>query len=212
MIDKIRNGSGCFDNIYDRFEKLAEQYLCEVDEANVTLFVNEAKRAVDEAFDDFVTMQEQTKIAELGGKREALLAFTDIQTGYRSLMQKWQECNPIEVQKETMNVEQLPESIPFNEREAIKRSVASLGLGSIAVLGLRFLTGSSWLYLGELAVLGLSGQQYIAGQKEDGKMLAKKREMAKKKIKIGLMTAIKNDLEAWLQCAIAESERILQTF
>jgi len=140
------------------------------------------------------------------------LQFTDVQDGYRRQMQNWVENHPIEVNKQTISIDDLPEDIPLLERESFKRSMSALGIGTVVVVGLRFLTGTKWIYLGELAVMALSRQQYQVGKEIDvnrQKQMQKDWFDAKKR---GVINQIKQELDVWLDAAEEENNRVLKTF
>ena len=72
--------------IYEQLQKLSKQYLSDIDETSIALFVSEAKKVVDRSFDNYVLSQEEfyTKDPVRSIKDKAnLLAFTDIRSGYR---------------------------------------------------------------------------------------------------------------------------------
>jgi len=202
-------------DIYDKLNKLSDSYLTDISEANISLFANESKKMLDNVFDDFIAAQEQLytgdSISAISDKK-AKLQFTDVQDGYRRQMQNWVENHPIEVNKQTISIDDLPEDIPLLERESFKRSMSALGIGTVVVVGLRFLTGTKWIYLGELAVMALSRQQYQVGKEIDvnrQKQMQKDWFDAKKR---GVINQIKQELDVWLDAAEEENNRVLKTF
>ena len=207
MLDRIQ--------LFDELKNLKSQYLTTLDETNIQLFVSEAKRIVDNAFDDFILAQEQiyTKdsLRAITDKAQ-LLSFTDIRTGYRRQMRDWVEAHPIEVQKQDVPVEELESQIPLQDRAAFRRSVSALGIGTVGVIGLRILTGSNWAYWGELAVLAAAGHQYHVGKQKDDQRLAELRQQQIAHYRYKVVNAIQSDLEAWLDAAEQENINVLKTF
>lgn len=198
-----------------QLEQLAETHLATVNVDTIAIFAKEAKRLVDNAFDNFIIEQENIFTGD--GLRAIkdktmLLAFTDMQNGYRSQMQDWVEKHPVELKQNSYSINDLTQRLPLSEREAIRRSASVLGIGSLAVLGLRFITGTSWTYLAELAVLALAGVAYSKGNDIDTKRLLQKHKVRLKATRINVVNSINSDLGQWLDLAEAENQRILQTF
>lgn len=201
--------------IYDRLQELANDYLKELDESNILLFANQAKAMLDDEFDEFVIAQEriytEDPIRAIKDKT-AMLDFTDIQSGYRRQMQTWVNNHPVVVNSQRISVDDLPNFLPFQKRKAFRRSVSTLGIGTLLVVGLRALTHTDWIYLGELLVLALTGQQYMEGRKADDKTI---RELQKKwydSYKNRIVESIRRDLDGWLERAEQESARILKLY
>lgn len=202
-------------DLNDKLEGLADKYLTQLSDESISIFVREAKRIVDNAFDDFIIKQEDIytndSIRGIQDKQQ-LLAFSDIQKGYRSQMQDWIEKNPIEVKAEKIAIDDLVERIPLRERESFKRSASVLGIGSIVVLGLRIITSSTWIYLAELAVLALASGAYAKGKAADDKKLSQLRHQRMKQIKTNVIENIRQELNQWIDLAESEHKRILKTF
>ena len=127
-------------------------------------------------------------------------------------MQDWVNEHPIEVKKQEISIDDLPAEIPFMERESLKRSMSTLGIGTMVVVGLKFLTGTNWLYLGELAILALSAQQYKVGAEADEKQM--KLNMAKwiEAKKKSIINLVIRDLDRWLDEAEQENLRVMKSF
>lgn len=199
----------------ERVIELSNQFLREINNTYITLFANEAKKIVDNTFDDFVIAQEAKYTSETVHAitdKKALLEFTDAQNGYRRQMQDWVNEHPIEVKKQEISIDDLPAEIPFMERESLKRSMSTLGIGTMVVVGLKFLTGTNWLYLGELAILALSAQQYKVGAEADEKQM--KLNMAKwiEAKKKSIINLVIRDLDRWLDEAEQENLRVMKSF
>lgn len=202
-------------SLKERVIELSNQFLREINNTYITLFANEAKKIVDNTFDDFVIAQEAKYTSETVHAitdKKALLEFTDAQNGYRRQMQDWVNEHPIEVKKQEISIDDLPAEIPFMERESLKRSMSTLGIGTMVVVGLKFLTGTNWLYLGELAILALSAQQYKVGAEADEKQM--KLNMAKwiKAKKKSIINLVIRDLDRWLDEAEQENLRVMKSF
>lgn len=203
--------------VHDKLHELSKQYLIEIGEANIALFANKAKTLVDNTFDDFIISQEQMYLGESYRAikdRTILLAFTDVQTGYRRQMQNWIESNPVEVKKQTISINKLPTGLPLKDRESLKRSMSTLGVGTIGVVCLKFLTGISWSWIGlvELAVMALSVQQYNVGKRMDDKRYEQFQKEWIESEKINIVNRIDMELGKWLDAAEQENTRILKTF
>ena len=203
--------------IHDKLHELSRLYLTEIDEANIILFANKAKEMVDNTFDDFIISQEQMYLGDSYHAikdRAILLAFTDVQTGYRGQMQNWIEKNPIEVKEQIISINRLPTDLPIKEREALKRSMSALGIGTIGVVCLRFLTGVSWSWISliELAVMALSAQQYRIGKNIDDRRYEQFQKTWIEREKINIVNRIDMELGKWLDAAERENTRILKTF
>lgn len=202
-------------SLKERVIELSNQFLREINNTYITLFANEAKKIVDNTFDDFVIAQEAKYTSETVHAitdKKALLEFTDAQNGYRRQMQDWVNEHPIEVKKQEISIDDLPAEIPFMERESLKRSMSTLGIGTMVVVGLKFLTGTNWLYLGELAILALSAQQYKVGAEADEKQM--KLNMAKwiEAKKKSIINLVIRDLDRWLDEAEQENLRVMKSF
>lgn len=203
--------------VHDKLHELSKQYLIEIGEANIALFANKAKTLVDNTFDDFIISQEQMYLGDSYRAikdRTILLAFTDVQTGYRRQMQNWIESNPVEVKKQTISINNLPTGLPLKDRESLKRSMSTLGVGTIGVVCLKFLTGISWSWIGlvELAVMALSVQQYNVGKRMDDKRYEQFQKEWIESEKINIVNRIDMKLGKWLDAAEQENTRILKTF
>lgn len=201
--------------VYEKLQDLAEKYLTSFSESYINMFANEAKHIADNTLDDFIHALEKMYISDsLRGIKDddILMAFTDAQTGYRRQMQKWTKANPIEVKKQTISIDNIPDDIPLLEREAFKRSMSALGIGTLVVVGLRFLTGTNWIWLAELATLAASGKAYASGKEIDD---MKKKQMQENWIKVRkqkITGSIRHDLDAWFDAAEKENTRILESF
>ena len=203
--------------VHDKLHELSKQYLTEIDEANITLFANKAKQLVDNTFDEFIISQEQMYLEDSFHAikdKTILLAFTDVQTGYRRQMQNWIESHPVEVKKQTISIDNLPTSLPLKDRESLKRSMSTLGVGTIGVVCLKFLTGISWSWIGlvELAVMALSVQQYRVGKRMDDRRYEQFQKDWIESEKINIVNRIDMELGKWLDAAEHENTRILKTF
>ena len=201
--------------VFDELQNLSEQYLTEVHEEYIDMFVNEAKRIADNALDDFIFSQEEVYTADSLRRikdQTVLMAFTDVQTGYRSQMRRWVESNPIEVKKQTISMDYMPEDIPMPEREAFKRAMIAFGIGTLVVIGLRIIIGSKWIWLAELATLAVSGTMYFSGKGKDDPNCKSAQEVWMKSQKLRIISNIKQDLDAWFDVAEQENDRILKTF
>lgn len=214
MIDTI---CGKIDRVAlkERVHKLSDQYLREINDTCITLFANEAKKIVDNAFDDFVIAQENEYTCDSVHAitdKKTLLEFTDAQNGYRRQMQDWVNEHPIEVKKQEISIDDLPIGIPLMERESLKRSMSTLGIGTVAVVGLKFLADTNWAYLGELAILALSAQQYKVGAEADEKQIKLNREKWIKVKKNSIINLVVRDLDQWLDEAEHENHRVIKSF
>lgn len=201
--------------VFDKLQNLSEQYLTELQEAYIAMFAEEAKHLADITLDDFIHLQEQIYTSDsLRGiqDEEMLLAFTDLQTGYRRQMQNWVKKNPIEVKKQTISIDDLPEDIPMVERESFKRSMSTLGIGTLVVVGLRIMTGTKWIWLAELATIAASGKAYASGKVVDDERKKQQRENWVQSGKRSVVGSIKHDLDLWFDAAEKESVRILLSF
>jgi hypothetical protein len=198
--------------IYEQLQKLSKQYLSDIDETSIALFVSEAKKVVDRSFDNYVLSQEEfyTKDPVRSIKDKAnLLAFTDIRSGYRRQMQDWVEANPIEVKTLKISLDDMPAGISVKDREALRRSLSTFGVGTILVVGLKMLTGMNWLYWAELAVLGLASQQYKVGRDADTQRM---QEIRKEHLVRKIAHCIRHDLDGWLDKAEQENKKVLESF
>jgi hypothetical protein len=201
--------------IFDELANLEKQYLTELREANIKLFASEAKKLVDNSFDDFILAQEQTYTKDsLKGitDKNVLLAFTDIKTGYRRRMRDWVEAHPVETAETEVSVEELEEKLPLHERAAFRHSVAALGIGTVSVVGLRILTGSSWVYLAELGVLAAAGHLYQRGKKIDEQRTEVMRHQQEVILRKKVAKAIREDLVRWIDTAEEENRNVLKSF
>ena len=202
-------------SLKERVRELSKQYLREINDTYITLFANEAKKIVDNTFDDFVIAQETEYTSDSVHAitdKKALLEFTDAQNGYRRQMQDWVNEHPIEVKKQEISIDDLPTDIPFMERESLKRSMSTLGIGTMAVVGLKFLTGTNWLYLGELAILALSAQQYKVGVVADEKQLKLNRKKWAEVKTNNIIDLVIRDLDQWLDEAEQGNLRVIKSF
>lgn len=206
-IDRVR--------IFDELANLEKQYLTELREANIKLFASEAKKLVDNSFDDFILAQEQTYTKDsLKGitDKKVLLAFTDIKTGYRRRMRDWVEAHPVDVTETKIPVEELEKKIPLHERAAFRHSVAALGIGTVSVVGMRILTGTSWVYLAELIVLAAAGHLYQRGKKIDDRRTEVMRRQQEIILRKKVTKAIREDLVRWIDTAEEENRNVLNSF
>ena len=202
-------------SLKERVRELSKQYLREINDTYITLFANEAKKIVDNTFDDFVIAQETEYTSDSVHAitdKTVLLEFTDAQNGYRRRMQDWVNEHPIEVKKQEISIDDLPTDIPFMERESLKRSMSTLGIGTMAVVGLKLLTETNWLYLGELAILALSAQQYKVGVVADEKQLKLDREKWAEVKTNNIIDLVIRDLDQWLDEAEQENLRVIKSF
>lgn len=209
-IDKINRIA-----VYDKLQNLSEKYLTGLQEAYLNIFANEAKRIADNTLDDFIHVQENIYTSDIlrGIKDNArLLAFTDVQTGYRRQMQKWVKSNPIEVTKQTISIDNMPGNIPLVNQEAFKRSMTTLGIGTLGVVGLRFVTGTKWTWLAELAAFAASGKAYVSGKEIDDRKRKQLQEKWVRSRKLSIISSIKHDLDSWFDLAEKENRRILKSF
>ena len=198
-------------SIFEQIQMSAQKHLSDVDDSHVELFAIDVKNIVEIAFEQFVISQEKCYIEDplLAIKDTSqLLKFSDVKTGYRRQMQDWVDEHPIEAKRDDVDINSLPMDIPFTERESIRRSMTTFGLGSIAVVGLKFLTGNCWLYLGEIAVLALSHQQYKKGVEVDKIKLAELMEANR----LHVENVIKKGLNNWLNEAEKYNKEVLETF
>lgn len=201
--------------VYDKLQDLAEKYLTGFQEAYLNMFVSEAKRLADNALDDFIHAQEMVYTSDplCGIKdRAKLLAFTDAQAGYRRQMQEWIKDNPIEVAKQTVSSDDLPEDIPLGEREAFKHSMSTFGLGTLAVAGLRIATGLKWIWIAEIGTFAASSKAYKSGKEVDDRKRKQFQETWVKSERQNVIASIKHDLNSWFDSAEKESNRILISF
>lgn len=197
--------------IFEKIKASAQKHLSDIDESRVELFAIDVKNTVEIAFEKFVISQEQCYMEDplLAIKdTNQLLRFSDVKNGYRRLMQDWVDEHPIEAKRNDVDINSLPMDIPFTERESIRRSMTTFGLGSVAVVGLRFLTGTCWLYLGEIAVLALSHQQYRKGMEVDKVRLAELKEANR----LHIENVIKQGLNNWLDEAEKYNKEVLDSF
>lgn len=203
------------EKVFNELQDLAEKYLTRFQEAYINMFANEAKRIADNALDDFIFSQEEFYTSDTVRriKDDALLLdFTDVQTGYRRQMQKWIQSNPIEVEIQTISMDDIPNDIPFMEREAIKRTMATFGIGTLVVSGLRFITGTNWIWLAELVTLVASGKSYLSGKELDDQKRKQMQETWFESDKLRIIGDIRHNLELWFDSAEKENARILRTF
>ena len=201
--------------VYDKLQDLSEKYLTGLQEAYINMFANEAKRIADNALDDFIHVQEKIYTSDsLRGIKDSakLLAFTDAQTGYRRQMQEWVRSNPIEVTKQTVSIDNMPKDIPLIEQEAFKRSMTTLGIGTLVVVGLRFVTGTNWIWLAELAAFAASGKAYVSGKDIDDRKRKQLQEKWIRSRKQSVIGSIKHDLDSWFDSAEKENSCILKSF
>ena len=201
--------------VYDQMQDLSEKYLTNFQETYINIFANEVKRIADNALDDFIHMQEDLYTADtLRGIKDktALLAFTDIKTGYRRQMQEWVKNNPIEVEKQTVSIDDMPNNIPFLKQEAFKRSMTTFGIGTLVVVGLRFVTGTKWVWLGELATIAASSKAYVSGKKIDDSKQKQIQEQWNKSRRQSIIGGFKQNLDVWFDSAEKENNRILKSF
>ena len=201
--------------VYDKLQDLSEMYLTGIQEAYINMFANEAKRIADNTLDDFIHVQEQVYTSDsLRGIKDntTLLAFTDVQTGYRRQMQNWVKNNPIEVTKQTVSIDNMPEDIPLVERDAFRRSMSTLGIGTLVVVGLRIITGTNWIWLVELAIFAASRKAYVSGKAVDEKKRKQLQEKWLKSRQQSVIGSIKHDLDSWFDSAEKENIRILKSF
>jgi hypothetical protein len=179
------------------------------------MFAKEAKRIADNTMDDFIHTHEQIFISDpLRRIKEdaVLMAFTDAQTGYRRQMNEWIKANPIKIKKQTISADNMPDDIPLIERESFKRTMSTLGVGTIVVIGLHIVTGAKWIWLAELATFAASGKAYFSGKKIDEIKRAEMQQKWVESCKKQIVISIKRDLGIWFDNAEKENTRILESF
>lgn len=201
--------------LQDKINGIAKQYLGgALKEEDVALFVNEAKRVVDMVFDDYII--DVTAIYDGDGPMaikdfDKRLAFTDISAGYRHSMRQWVENHPIKVEKRTISVDELP-STPLLQRKSVRDGLLSLGIGSIAVVGLRVITGSAWAWLAEMVVFAITAKAYNDGRIKESKERLEKMRVLFNASRNALVGAIMQDINSWLDSAEAYSDELLRKF
>lgn len=201
--------------VYSQLQELSNSYLTELGEVYLELFVRKAKDVADEVVDDFVSQVVKKYTNEsLSSIRDTdmLLAFTDLQSGFRAQMQSWLSENPVEVTYQKVSVDDALLQIPPMERESIRRSLSTLGVGTLGVVGLRFATGSNWLWLLELAVLAATKKSYEKGKNRDEIKLQQRKSEWLECEKSNIVSSVYQNLCNWFDNVEKKCEEIIGTY
>ena len=84
--------------------------------------------------------------------------------------------------------------------------MTTLGIGTLVVVGLRFVTGTNWIWLAELAAFAASGKAYVSGKEIDDRKRKQSQEKWIRSRKQSVIGSIKHELDSWFDNKKYESE------
>ena len=193
------------DLLFQNIRKAADSILRVWSEDSVVRFVEAAKDELDSAFEQFILESYRYFSSPQDGvitDKNLLLRFTDVQNGYSRQMREWKRFNPLST--EELFQDKGP-SLSIMERVSVKRVCFALGGGTLAIVILRLLFKSGWLWLLELPILYIAVQEGLKGHRNDTE-----KELAIKKA--ALVEHTLQCVAHWLDSAEKKNASLLLSF
>ena len=187
----------------EKVHELIDIYLYDIQNNDFVLFFTELRNEIELGADDYIK-----KAYDYNCHRcftsEMKLAFSDIQSGYKSVMRNYIEIHSIELEKKDVNLKNVDIDISIP-----RSSIYTITGGTVVAIALSF-AADIWLgIIAEIVALCLA-YKFYSDTREKARAIKMKQVLQDKKEQ--LAQQLISDINNWFEMLAAHSDTIIEDF